>query len=225
MSTSRSNRSATRASALLKPHHEAARIPRHSGTPAFHDFPSGLWLGEYFRICQILLEAQGKKLGHLIGGDEARVARKMIRAAQSDVRSKVLSEIASRRAEFDALEPGNQEAMRSDSRLRAQANALGRPLSRRLRCPACSAYGLQVGQRVRAAEPVADADSILIRTVVLPTRFQCYSCGLRLGSHAEVHFAGLGDQYTTTAHLEPTEFYGLEYAPDEWDYGDEYFNE
>jgi hypothetical protein len=197
----------------------------HSGTPAFHDFPSGLWLSEYFRVCQILLDAQGKKLGHLIGGEEAKVARKMIRATQTDIRSNVFKEIAKHRDAFDSLDPSDQDEKRENSRLHARASALGRPLSQRLRCPACPGYGLQTGQRVRAAEPVADEDSILIRTVVLPTRFDCYCCGLRLGSHAEVHFADLGDQFTTSSYLEPSEFYGLEYPPDASDYYDEYFNE
>ena len=195
----------------------------HSGEPAFHDHPSSEWLAEYYRICEILLGFQGKGLGHLIGADEAKTARKLIKAAESNVRGTVLAEIARRRAEFEEFDPAEQSTLRREAGLRARANVLGRSLSQRTRCPACASFGASSGQRVRSSEPIAEEDTVVIRTVVLPTRFACLGCGLRLKNHAELHFAGIGDQFTVNEHTDPSDFYGL-YQPGADDY-DEYMNE
>lgn len=195
----------------------------HSGDPAFHGHASSEWLAEYFRVCEILLVFQGRALGHLLGSDEAKTARKLIKAEQSNVKGTVLGEIARRRAAFQALAPAERKVLSHDSGLRARANTL-RGLAQRIRCPACDSFGVEWGQRVRTSEPVAEEDAVRVRTVALPTRFQCYACGLRLRTHGQVHFAGLGDQFSVDEYTEPTDFYGLEYPPDGEEYG-EYMNE
>jgi hypothetical protein len=195
----------------------------HSGEPAFHDHPSSQWLAEYHRVCEILLGFQGRSLGHLIGADEAKTARRLIRAADSNVKGKVLSEIAQRRTAFDDLAPNVQSKLRREAGLQARANVLERALSQRIRCPACASFGATWGQRVRSGEPLAEEDTVVIRTVVLPTRFVCYACELRLNTHAQLHFAGIGDQFTVNEYTEPSDFYGL-YQPEPEDYG-EYMNE
>jgi len=195
----------------------------HSGEPAFHDHPSSDWLAEYYRTCDILLGFQGRGLGHLIGADDAKTARRLIRAAESNVKGKVLSEIARRCAAFEELDPGVQSDLRAEAALKARANLLGRGLSQRIHCPACTSFGATWGQRVRSGEPIAEEDIVVIRTVVLPTGFACYACELRLNSHAQLHFAGIGDQFTVNEYTEPSDFYGL-YQPEPEDYG-EYMNE
>lgn len=195
----------------------------HSGTPAFHEYPSSDWLAEYFRVCHVLLAFQGRALGHLLGGEDAKTARRLIKAAESNVRGKVLSEISRCLEAFEELGPQERGNRSAEGRLRAQANVLGGGLSRRFRCPACNTFGEQRGQRVRASDPIAEEDTILIRTVVLPTRFRCYACGLRLNSNAQLHFAGLGDQFTADEYTDPSDFYGL-YQPEAEDW-DEYENE
>lgn len=195
----------------------------HSGEPAFHDHPSSEWLAEYYRICEILLAFQGRALGHLIGGDAARTARTLIRAAEANVRGRVLGEIAQRRAAFGDLDPPVQSDLRRKAALQATANVLGKTLAQRARCPACESFGATWGQRVRSSEPVAEEDAVVMRTVVLPTRFMCTACDLRLVGHAQLHFGGIGDAFTVKEHSDPADFYGL-YTP-EADYEDEYMNE
>jgi hypothetical protein len=199
----------------------------HSGEPAFHDHPSSDWLAEYYRVCEILLGFQGRGLGHLMGADAARTARRLIKATESDVKETVLGEISRRRAAFEDLDPSAQAQLRSDAALKARANVLGnvlgRGLAQRIRCPACASFAVSWGQRVRSGEPIAEEDTVVIRTVVLPTRFACYACELRLSSHPQLHFAGIGDQFTVNEYTEPSDCYGL-YQPEPEDY-DEYMNE
>jgi hypothetical protein len=196
----------------------------HRGNPAFHEHPSSEWLAEYFRVCEILLAFQGRGLGHLFGADEAKTARSLIKAGESNVRGKVLAEIARCRAAFEALPSDEQRRLSAEAGLRARATARGRGLARRTRCPACASFGVQWGQRIRASEPIAEEEMVLIRTVVLPTRFRCYACGLQLRYHAQLHFAGLGDEFTADEYTDPADFYGIVYEPEREDY-EEYMNE
>jgi len=195
----------------------------HSGEPAFHDHPSSDWLAEYYRVCDILLTFQHRALGHLIGGDAAKTARRLIKATESNVRGAVLADIAQRQAEFLAADADAQKVLRREGGLRARANVLGRGLAQRIRCPSCNSFAAVWGQRVRSGEPIAEEDTVVIRTVALPTRFACYACDLRLSGHPRLHFAGIGDQFTVDEYTEPSEFYGL-YQPEPEDY-DEYMNE
>jgi hypothetical protein len=195
----------------------------HSGEPAFHDHPSSEWLAEYYRVCEILLSFQKRTLGHLVGGDEAKTARRLIKAANTNVKGKVLAEIARRRSAFEALHSEEQATLRSEAGLKARASVLGRSLAQRVRCPACESFGVAWGQRVRSSEPIAEEDTVVVRTVVLPTHLLCYACELRLNSHAQLHFAGLGEQFTVNEYTEPEDFYSL-YQPEPEDYG-EYMNE
>jgi hypothetical protein len=199
----------------------------HSGSPAFHGIPSSEWLAEYYRVCDILLKGQGRGLGHLFGGDEAKTARKLIRAAESNVKSKVLSELARLGNEFRALPRAQRKKLAAEGRKRAELSATSRALATRVRCPSCNSWGVQWGQRVRTGEPIAEEDIILIKSVVLPTKFECVACGLTLTSHGELHFAGIGDRFTVDEYIDPRDYYGLVHPSEmeeSWEY-DEYFNE
>ena len=195
----------------------------HSGSPAFHGHPSSEWLAEYFRVCEILLAFQRRGLGHLFGADEAKTARRLIKAEESNMRAKVLAEIARCHAAFAALPASDRQNLARDGALTAKASTLGR-LAQRIRCPACESLGAQSGQRIRASDPIAEEDMVVIRTVVLPTKFRCYACKLFFKTHAQLHFAGLGDQFTADEYTEPSDFYGLVYESDREDY-EEYMNE
>lgn len=194
----------------------------HSGDPAFHQHPSSDWLAEYFRVCDLLLNFQGRGLGHLFGGEEAKTARRLIRAAERNTRGEVLAEIARCRAAFEALDADEQKRRQQIARTEALRIA-AMPLARRVGCPACGSAGVQSGQRVRASVPIAEEDSIVIRTAVLPTKYGCIACELKLNGHPRLHFAGLGDEFTVSDHLDPSEFYDFQH-PEPEDYG-EYMNE
>jgi hypothetical protein len=197
----------------------------HSGTLAFDDLKPGEWLARYFRVCDLLLEAQGKKLGHLFGGTEADIARRMIAALETKTLSKVKAEIAARRKSFEALADDERAKRRKEGTQFAFLRSRAYPLARLTRCPACQTTALSAGKRVRASEPTADEDQILVRIAALPVRFGCAACYLQLLNHAEMHAAGLGGQYTVTETLDPADYYGLVYADEPDFYGEEYMNE
>lgn len=196
----------------------------HSGAPAFHDYPHGAWLAEYFRVCDILLDAQGRKLGHLFGGDEAKAARKMIAADQTELRSRVFGAIRTRREEWENRPEEDRRRISSAAAARSHQFTRAAPLTKLLRCPACDTPGILKGQRVRGSDPVAEEDVVVVNAVLLPTELECSACGLRLRTHGELHAAGLGAQYTMRLELDPADYYGLTYGQDDF-YGEEYDNE
>jgi len=50
---------------------------------------TGVWLADYYRLCQILLGALGKELGDLFTDEEAGAAETMIAAAAEALESEV----------------------------------------------------------------------------------------------------------------------------------------
>ena len=84
----------------------------HSGTAAFEGLATGVWLSDYFRICQLLLEAQGKTLVDLLGAEEAAGAEKMIAAAQEKVIGNVKKAISEAAEQYKHLDATAQDERR-----------------------------------------------------------------------------------------------------------------
>lgn len=92
------------------------------------------------------------------------------------------------------------------------------------KCPACDAIGVLRGEVVKYLEPKATADTIEERAIVMPASFTCVCCGLKLPSHQHVFHVGMGDQYTESNHVDPKDYYGIEFDPRDYiddDYGND----
>jgi len=187
----------------------------HTGVSAFEDFPSKLWLADYFRICKLLLPCLGLTLSHLFGREEALSADKMIEAAEKQHERDVYKLIADAKKSFEALSPDNKLHTKAAGSLQAQAQTT--ELGKLATCPSCEAQGLLSGEKVSLAEPVLAGDQISQETVALPTEFACFSCGLRLRGYSAIHQAQLGGQYTIVKYYDPMEYYNP--------YEEEYNNE
>jgi len=193
----------------------------HSGALAFEGLRPEAWLADYYRVCDLLLRAQGKTLGRLFGGDEARAARRMIAAAAADIRKRVLDSISAHRTQFELLTDDEKTERRRALGmlvLRLPPNAL------RVLCPACGSYDYVEGKAVRPTRHRLDGDQVVIETVALPVRFECRTCGLRLLGHGALHAAGMGGQYTHREEWDAFEYYDTGDAPAEY-YEDEYGND
>lgn len=178
----------------------------HSGTLAFEEFPTRVWLSSFYRICKLLLTAQGQSLASFLGNDEADAADKMIVTSEKETLATVQKAIAVKKSEFERLESAEQE------RRRSVADASSREFedtSKRLEtCPACGARAVVTGERVRVGTERLEGDSMYRDVAFLPTKFRCWSCELELSGHASLHAAGLGGQYSITESYDPVEYYG-----------------
>jgi hypothetical protein len=193
----------------------------HSGGLAFESFPAEVWLAEYYRLCDLLLKAQGKSLGRLFGGDEAVAARKMIRASAATIKKRVMDSVSAHRRDFESL----TDDERAERRVAVPLILHPPPNARPTDCPACGSREFVEGKTVRSSPPQLEGDEVVIDTVALPVRFECRVCGLKLNSHAALHAVGLGGQYTHRETWEIDEYYGRSESPWEYYDDDEYGND
>lgn len=196
----------------------------HSGHPGFDDLPPGTWLAKYFRICNLLLEFQGRTLSNILPIVEVLAAEEMMEALDNKVLGDVKKAIAQAKSAFAAL-PAEEQARRKEQAKDAMRRLLVvTPDSESVECPACELSALLRGKQITSSDPVLVEDQILVRTNYLPTELQCLACGLKLENHSQVHAADRGGQYSAEHSYDPSEYYGIEFDPAdsfEPDYGND----
>jgi len=177
----------------------------HTGVAAFEDFPTTVWLANYYRLCNMLLASQGKKLDDLLPQDAAKAASKMVEAAEKDLEKSVKESIAA----YAKVSKDKDPAGKAQAAARAAREAVPWLDTAEHECPACKTRGSLSGERVKISEPRLDVDSkMIIRQVhVLPTKFVCHYCGLLLDGHDQLHHAGLGGQFTLEYAENPSEYF------------------
>ena len=200
----------------------------HTSAPALEDCPTRLWLADFFRICRILLSQQGKDLADLFGQEEAPVAEEMIRASSEEVKGEVLKQIQEKKIQFEKLAPVEQTRKKKEG-----SEAILQPpwsnYARMIKCPVCEADAVLSGEKIRSMNPQLSDNEITEEVVVLPTRFQCKSCGLVIQGHGRLNHANLGGHYSVDLSYDPADYYGWQKPTEEEEWGvvwgDEYGND
>jgi hypothetical protein len=180
----------------------------HTASAAFDDFPTRLWLAKYFRVSSLLLTAQGHTLEDLFGAHEARAAQAMVEAEEKRVKKEALGMISAAKKAYDAKQKDDFPKQRKE--FQTWFAQKGPHLSKLTACPACGEQCLIVGEHVRSSEPRLEENEIVQEISVLPTQLWCAFCGLHFDSHALLHGADLGGQYSITETRDPVEFHGIE---------------
>jgi hypothetical protein len=205
----------------------------HSGGTPFAGLKSGVWLADYYRLCQILLAALKKDLGDLFSEEEAGAAGQMIAGAAEALEAEVKQYVAQTAAEFKKLEEDDQKkrfeaAARVVDGRHAQAITPA-DIGVEVECPACGAKAWMSGELVRAGEPQAGEESIVQEIVKIPTLLECAACGLRISGHGRMHAIGHGGFFTGQLSEDPASFYKIEFDISDIDlaqlYEDDYGND
>jgi transcription elongation factor Elf1 len=180
----------------------------HTSAPAFEDFPTKAWLARFFRVCSLLLAAQRFSLADLFGETEARAASEMVNADEKQNKKEALDLISAASKSFKS------KAQDDVSKLKIEFLSWFKEhkpkLSLLAACPACGEKCLLFGERIGSSEPRLEDDKIVQETAVLPTKLRCPFCGLRLESHALLHGAELGGQYSVKECPDPVKFHGID---------------
>lgn len=192
----------------------------HSGTPAFEGHKSSVWLPDYFRICNLLLNSQDLMLSDLFGEDDSEAATAMIDALEGKVLSLVKQRVADAAKSFDALDEDSKKLAMQGADRRRHTWGFSWRLPRFVDCPACGAPALMQGQPIRESDPRMDEDGIVVDTAALPADLDCVACDLRLSGYSELHAADLGGQYQVSRIYNPLEYYAGEGYFEE-DYGND----
>lgn len=179
----------------------------HTGEAAFAAYPTQLWLSDFYRCCKILSEFQNQNLAVLFGDNEAAAAEEVL--AQKD--EKLVSEVKGSIAAYARVFKDKPEDEKQ--RLRAEAIGRGDQLSHqghhRVACPACECVATVQGQ-VHGAEQVQLVErTIVVRETVVPNKFNCDACGLKLAPYAALQVAGVAAHFTRRTEYTPEEYYGL----------------
>jgi hypothetical protein len=104
--------------------------------------------------------------------------------------------------------------LKDDERTKRTAEAdawATRQVGHRVKCPACDSTAIVVGEPTSAPERTIDEDFITEQQTMLPHRFECVACGLKISGLARLTVVGLGDKYKKKQFFDAYEFY----APDD----------
>ena len=177
----------------------------HSGEAAFESINVSTWQTEFYRVARVLLHSMGMSLPDFIGEDEAKVAVKLISAADDDSAKAVQGEIDAHKKVWAAKNGEECAALRQSAAVWAT-----RQKGHRVDCPACTSQALVTGEPV--SEPVQKLnDGEITETQEhLPNRFECVACGLKISGLSRLVVAGLGERYKKTMIYDASEYFARE---------------
>ena len=179
----------------------------HSGTAAFSEYSTQQWIAGFYKCCKILAESQHESLTSLFGEGEAKTAEDIISEMAVEVKSKVQSRIAAYKKVFDEKE--ERERILLSEEAEKQGEILSHKGYHRVTCPACSSIATVQGDTYGREQIEHTEDEIIVRQSVIPTRFSCSACGLKLNGYGELSAASVADHFTHRTHYTPEEYYDL----------------
>jgi hypothetical protein len=178
----------------------------HTGGLVLETLRSSSWQPQYYSVCEVLLKYLGLVFDQFFPAERAKTAQTLLDALAEDVESSVKQRIADVARWFSSLDPEDQEERRKRTSLTLNVQLR----EQRVTCPACSSGAVVAGETSAVSEPRVGEDQIERDIRVLPTKFRCFVCELPLDGHAELHHAGLGDEYSLVDSEDPLEYYGID---------------
>jgi hypothetical protein len=172
----------------------------HSGQAPFDDIKN--WEGAYYQGVEVLLKSMGLVLEDFIGEENVESAKKQM-AAHADKRAEaVKKDIENSRKAWEALDAAEREKRVAEATAWATRQA-----GHRVKCPSCGSPALVVGEPTGAPERSINDELITETQTMMPHRFECVACGLKIAGLARLNVAGLGDKYKKTQSFDAYEFF------------------
>ncbi|MEO9870943.1 hypothetical protein [Ekhidna sp.] len=161
-------------------------------------------------------------MNSLFGEDIQKEAELILEEIKEEVVGKTKSAIAAHKKVFENKEGEVREKLSEE----AQKN--GDRLAYRgyhgLECPACNSTATVFGEPYGKQNIENNEDEIIVRQSILPTKFNCSACELKLTGYSSLKAANLANHYTRKNTYTPEEYYDLIH-PDDEDTITERFNE
>ena len=179
----------------------------HSGSAAFSEYTPQKWIAGFYKCCKILAESQDESLTSLFGDEEAKIADNIITEVEGKVIEKIKSLIAAHKKVFDGKEESERELLKQDSE--KQGEILSHRKHHRVNCPSCQCVATVQGDSYGREQVEHDENTIIVRQSVIPTKFVCTACGLKLNGYGELSSANVADHFTHRIHYSPEEYYEL----------------
>lgn len=179
----------------------------HSGGAAFSEYPTQQWIGGFYKCCKILAEFQGESLNSLFGDEIQKEAELILTEVEQEVLGKTKSTIAAHKKVFEAKEGAEKTYLASEAEKKGEM--LSHKGHHRVKCPACESVATVQGESY-GKEIVEHTDGeIIVRQSVLPTKFSCPACELKLVGYGALKAAELADHFTHRSNYTPEDYYDM----------------
>lgn len=188
-------------------HVERRNAELHSCEVVFAGLGTAEWLPRFYRAVKILLESMGKELADFVADPER--ALEMI-ASLDDAAAKAVEQDIKAHKQVWLSKPA---ADRDKATLQATAWAT-RHAGHRVKCPSCDSPAILHGTASGPVSTTVGNDEVVQRQTMLPSAFECISCGLRIAGYSKLSACGLGDAFSETTTYTAAEFFNL-YSEDD----------
>lgn len=179
----------------------------HTGGAAFAGYPTQQWIGGFYKCCKILAEFQEESLNSLFGDEIQREADLVLTEVEQEVLGKTKATIAAHKKVYEAKEEADRLALSIEAEKKTEQ--LSHKGHHRVKCPACNSFATVLGESYGEDIIEHKNDEIIVRQSVLPTKFSCLACELRLNGYAALKAADLADHFTHRSHYTPEEYYDM----------------
>lgn len=186
----------------------------HTGGNAFGEYPTQYWIAGFFKSCKILCEAQGESLDSLFEDEIKQEVERIIEETEKETISQTKSSIAAHTKVYE--EKSDEEKLAKKIEAEKYSNDLVSSGHHRVDCPACGCKAIISGEPYGKENVQTIDGEIIVRQSMLPTRFVCKACDLKLNGYSSLAAADLANYFTRRRIYSPEAYFELIH-PDDYD--------
>lgn len=183
-------------------HMERRNLELHSGNMAFAKMGTSEWLPEFYSACDVLLNSMSKKLEDFIS--DHVTARNVISEFKNSVANTVKKDITAHKQVWSNKSLVEQENASKQAEVWATRHA-----GHRVSCPACESQALLKGTPSGSVSTEVKGDVVVQRQTMLPSSFECISCGLRISGLSKLSASGLGNAFSAKHSYTAADYFQL----------------
>lgn len=183
----------------------------HSGGAAFEDYPTKVWLADFYRICNILINFQKKEMKDWLSDEDAIIALEMIKKDHNKIKATVKKLIKQHKDAFYGKTETDQKVLREKAENTSFFGGFGTKIyASKTLCPSCKSKADISGQIARSNEPYLDGEVIVRQISILPTEFYCVACELKLSGYDQLQASDLGGYINQDERIDAKEYYDFD---------------
>lgn len=192
----------------------------HSGALPFDGLGTSKWLSMFYATSRALLESIGEDLPLLFGAAEAEAAETLLQALEDQASKAVLGTIKAHRTVWEEKTEAERKKLQKQSETMAS-----RHWGHRVACPSCSCTALLHGTTIGIPTQSLEQDMIVERQTMLPSKFECLACGLKVTGYSKLNSCDLGDTFTATFRYDAVDYFASDEDDESYQGLEEDYNE
>ena len=192
---------------FCKQHIERRNSELHSGNLAFAKLGTSVWLSEFYSACDVLLNSMNRTLKDIFANHA--IAQNMVREFKDKAADTVKFDISAHKQVWSNKSAVEQKYASKQAEAWATSH-----VGHRVECPSCDSQALIKGTPSGRVSTEVNGDLIFQRQTMLPSSFECISCGLRISGLSKLSAIGLGNAFSAKYTYTAADFFQL-YTEDE----------